>query len=586
MMPKNRVQVGPLPGPAPLTPRATPVDTFHRPDEIPRAQGPSQLDQLAAALKDLSPSLFAAADIQHAEQTNKELSEGEQAILADKRLQNRKALREAVARGELPAARNPWFLQGMRQQVYRIEAEKYDQALREAYARSDSRNEDDISDFVGGFTEKYMEGVGADPGDPEVARIFTPSVERSQSNLLSHHRTARDQAILLQVEQNTDTEIGLLLDNMEQSGGSPEFYAKTIHGLVQDQYLNGLDGTRSNQIMAGAIARKALLTLDSSYLDLLDQIPAGRDGKNTLGQIGFVKDLRRETEESIFRGLDERDRINAEKAKEEREAAIDAGQRSIFQKINTDPGADVSQELQQLAEVDPKAAQEAYGWRQAHINGADNIVEDQDTVVEMTAEVFGGNGSLAKVMEAQRKGKISKQTATKLAENLERAKEFRSTLRDSTVQELHRALGQTIRGNDLDFKESNAINATRAQNEFLNYLMSYKKSHPEATEGDVLKYAVEMQKTLLGVYAGEALEGAKVKVDQNSAFIVDPAAVDWQRDLIFEGDSMNKAVMEYNESRGTSGAIKRLADRLGIEPKKLYLAQLALSRKPKSEPNK
>lgn len=585
-MPKNRVQVNPLAGPVPLTPRAAPVDTFHRPDEVPQNEGPDQMAQLTAALGQVAPALFRAGDLQHAEQTAKQMSEGELAILADKKLQNRKALRDAVANGQIPAARNPWFYQGMRQQVYRIEGEKFDSALRDAYAQSDARNEGDISDFLGGFTSKYMESIGADANDPEVARILTPAVERSQAHLLDVHRTEREHAIQETVEQNTGVEIGQILDHMDDSNsqGKPEFYAKTIHGLIEEQYKNGLDGTRSNEIVASAVARKAVEKLDTSYLNILDEIPSGPDGKSRLAQVGYVRDLRRKTEESIYHALEENDRVSSKRAKDEKDTAVGSLQTKIFNTLLSAPGTDIKGDLRLLSQYDPDAAQKAYGWQQSQINGVDNVVEDPVVVVSLTAKTFSGEGSLSEIMDAMRQGSITKQTATKLAENIERSKEFRSTLRDSTVQELYKSLGQAVRGSDATFKESDAINATRAQNDFLQYLINYKKSNPTASEGDVLKYGVEIQKTLLGIYAAPAVEGAKVQVDSKTAFIADPEAVDWEQSPIFKPDELTKASIEYNQTKGTSGVIAKLAARLGIPASELYQAQLLLAKpKPKTK---
>jgi hypothetical protein len=547
------------------------------------------MQQLATALGHLAPSLFATADIQHAEETQKQLSEGEQAILADKRLQNRKALREAVANGTIPAARNPWFMQGMRQQVYRIEGERFDQGLRTAYAQSGSRNQDDISDFVGGYTQEYLKNLGGDSNDPEMARIFTPMVERSQANLLSAHRTERDQAIQATVEQNTDTEIGLILDNMDESGGSPEFYAKTIHGMVNDQYQNGLDGTRSNQIMAAAIARKAGEKLDTSYLDLMDKIPAGPDGKSTLAQIGFVKDLRRKTEESIYHQLEEQTRVNAKLAKDQKDAAKTKGLSDGFNAIIQNPLADIRPILKDLAEADPEAAEKLYGWRQSHINDANkDVIEDPDKVVSLTGKVFAGNGDLGEVLDAQRHGSISLSTATKLAENIDRSKEFRSTLRDPTIQELHKNLGMVIKGSDTDFKNTDAINAGRAQNAFLEGMTNFKRDNPKASDLDIIKHGRALQKELIDTYAnGAAIDaGNAIEITSKNVLIADPSSVDWERKAIFKPDEIRKAVEEYNATRGTSGVLVSAANHVGVPVADFYKAQVRLSSTPKPKPNK
>jgi hypothetical protein len=306
-MAKERITPRLAPAPK-LQPRATPIDTFHRADVPLRNEGPSEMLQLTQALGQFQPTLQnLAVNAQNRENT-KQRSAGEQEILAQKHLQTRKALGEAVRSGKIPAASNPAFLEGMRRQVYRIEAEQYDQALRKAYAESNSRNEDDITSFMSGFTSKYIEGLGGDPTDPELAKIFTPAMEASQSNLLNRHRAERDRVVELQAEENTDREIGLTLERMRGDSGfilgatsTKQAYASKIHGIVQMHYENGMSGTRANEIMAQAIARKAIEENDTEYLELLDMIPTGT---GTLGQIGRVKDIRRATEQSIWGNLE------------------------------------------------------------------------------------------------------------------------------------------------------------------------------------------------------------------------------------------------------------------------------------------
>ncbi len=589
-MPKERVQVGPLTGPVPLQPRATPVDTFHRPDVTPLNEGPTELQQLATALGQFAPAVSRAGDIQHAEQTQQKLSEGEQAVLADKRLQNRKALREAVASGQIPASSNPWFMQGMRQQVYRIEGERYDQALRQSYANSDSRNENDISDFIGGFNQKYMEDLGVDASDPEVGRILTPAMERSQSNLLSAHAAERSQAMQVQVEQNTDIEIGIALDKMNELGVSPEFTAKTIHAFTEEQFQNGLDGTRVNQITAQAVARKAMEKLDSKYLDVLDRIPAGKDGKNNLGQISFVKDLRGDTERAIFSALHHRDEVNSKASEEERKAAIRGFQKEGFLAVLKDPRADISQVQMQLADVDPEKAHELTAWAAAEIKRKDDV-EDDDSSATLTHDVFSGAGDPDAIVQARKEGRISKATAVHLMENIERSQEFRSTLRSQTISEMHKTLGATIVGSSSGSYDTpvNRQRAMHAQNAFLEGMTNYKRDNPKASESDIIKEGRTLQTEIGLVYSPVSIKeadntGPETALTPHLVLLAAPESVDWKRKSVFANPAqLESAIQEYNSNQGKSGLLVDLAKHFStgtesISAADFYKSQLVLSR--------
>ncbi len=593
-MAKQRVQVQRLPGPPKIVPQARPVDTFHRPDVGLLPQGPSEGQQLAEALSQFQPTLLNVAVNMKNRDNRQKMSEGEQLVLADQRYQTRRALGDAVHRGEIPAARNPAFLEGMRQQVYRLEGERYDVALRKAYAESNSRNEENITDFVSGFTSKFIEGVGGDPTDPELARILTPSIERSQGNLVNRHRAERDAALEAQVEENTETEIGLVLDRMAGdpnvilgSTSAQEAYAAHIHGIVQTHYENGLSGARSNEIIARAITRKAEEQGDTGYLDLLDQIPSG-SGK--VGQIGRVKDIRRATEERIYSRLEEQDRISSKLASARIAAETNAALVEGFNSLLADPKADLSPVLSRLSLIDPEAAQKLYGWQQSQINGQDNLTEDDDISVALTGKVFAGNGDAQEILDAHRLGLITKDTASKLMENVDRSKEFRSPLKDPTVNELHRSLGTTIRGSDSSFREADAINAARAQNQFLEEMYKFKRDNPSASGLDVLKYGRSLQKEMIDTYAKEAAQtaGDSVELTLETALIAAPESVDWRRKAIFSMDQIVAAGSEYNTSRGTSGALAALAAHLDLtveETKQMYDAQVRLaSAKPKPQP--
>lgn len=578
-MAKDRVQVQALPGPQPITPRAAPVDIYHRPDVQGPPRGPSEMDQLVGALSDLQPTINQYASIKHAEDVQQQMSEGEKAVLADKRLQNRSALREAVANGSIPAARNPWFLQGARQQVYRLQGETFDRDLREAYAQSDARNGDDIAGFVSSFTQEYLKNNEADPADPEMAKILTPAIERSQANLFNHHRAERDQAIEKSVIDNTDREIGMLLDRSEELATVPEVAGPMIQNILDEQYKNGLSGTVSNEIAAKAIARKAELSLDPSYLDVLDNVTVG---KGTLGQIGWVKDLRHDTEAKINQQVEQNDRISAKQNKQQTEDATKDLLTEGFNSLIDNPTADIKDTMRSLALVDPEAAQKLYGWQQSQINGQDKLNVDESMEVALTAKVFAGNGDMREVINAHRAGLISTDTAKKLAENLDRSKEFRSPLKDPTVSELHRNLGVTIRGSDANFKEVDAINAGRAQNQFLEALIKYKKTNPQATELEVMKYGTELQQTLLGIYAKDASADAKDSVDLNpeSALVLPPDSVDWSKKPIFATrEELVKAAQDYNAGLPNS-VFERLAAHLQVEPQVLLKVQARLLANP------
>ncbi len=584
-MAKDRVQVGPLARPKPITPTARPVDTYHRPGINPPPRGPSEMDQLMGALSDLQPTINQYAEIKHAENINRQMSEGEKAVLADKRLQNRAALKKAVDAGEIPLARNPWFMQGARQQVYRLQGETFDRDLREAYAGSDARNEDDIAEFVGAYTQKYMEDNQADPSDPEMASILTPAIERSQANLFAHHRAERDRAAEQAVVENTDREIGLLLDRSEELATTPEVAGPMIQQILDENYKNGLSGTVSNEIAAKAIARKAELSLDPSFLDTLDNI---NTGSGTLGQIGWVKDLRHDTESKIYQQTEHNDRVSQKAHEDATKAASNAGLTEGFQALIDNPTNDIKPILKKLAEVDPKAAQELYSWQQTQINGKDKLNIDEHLEVFMAGEVYEGRGSRKDILAAHGEGLISTPAATKMMENIGREKEYSSIIKNPFISDLHRTLGTTIRGSDANFKEVDAVNASRAQNMFLESMINYRAAHPDADDLELLNYSSDLQQKLIKRFAPEASEDADasmtgVQLTPDTALLTPRENVDWGRRPIYASEAdLIRAVQDYNAGIPNS-SFEQLAAHLQVEPAVLLRTQAKLLKTPKKK---
>jgi hypothetical protein len=577
-MAKDRVQVGSLPSAPRLQPRAQPVDTFHRPDEKLLPQGKSEMAQVAEALAEFQPTLHSVA-VNMKNRDNLKQNTAGQVEAAARKLKTIKALGDAVRNGEIPAARNPAFLSGMRRQVARIEGEEYDRALREQYAQSNSRNENDITDFVGGFTKTYLEAIGADVNDPTIAAELLPRLEASQANLKNRHRAERDQAIEFEAEQNTDREIGLLLERMDETGASPEEYAGLIHGTVQIHLENGMSGTRANDVMAQAIARKARENRDTSYLDLFDNIDTG-NGK--LSQIGRIKDLRAETEDWIYRKIEEEDRISSHRVKTEREAAINGGLSEGFTRLVADPTADVTDVMLTLNQYDPESAQKLYSWQQAHISGVDNSVEDPHAVIQLTGKVLGGNGSLVELLDANRNGLISLNTAKELAGKIESSKDFRSPLRDPTLAELHKKLGAVIQKSDNGGSDLDIVNAAQAQNQFLDYVQRYRDKNPDADPIDVLAYGRKVQNELLETYNPIAMQGARDAVEwtPERALVAAPESIEWTQRPIFKPDQLKAAYAEFVASKGTSGLIVDIARRVGADPSVFYSQQARIVAKP------
>jgi hypothetical protein len=604
-MAKERIQVGGLPAPPRITPRAQPVDTFHRPDEELIARGPTQEAQLAEALGQFQPTLQSIAVNAKNRDNVVQRSAGEQAILADKRLQTRQALGEAVRSGKLPAAQNPAFLEGMRRQVYRIEGEQYDQALRRAYAESNSRNENDITDFVSGFTSKYIEGLGGDPSDPELAREFTPRLEASQANLFARHRSERDQAIEHEAEENTGTEIGLLLDRMSQdpayilgAKGTQEKYSQLIHGVVQTHYENGLSGTRSNEIVARAIAQKAEEAGDPSYLDMLDQIPGG---SGPIGQTQFAKNLKYDTANRINSAYLSSHSHQNELIKAEKDKAKEDFQGQFIIASNTDPDFNLKDWVLKSATIDPSLAASITAYDSARRSASVAVTENPPEVAGLWSRVYDVAHPLTHtdVVQAATDGKINGATARELSQEIGKRGTY-SILDDDAFKLFSGKVSASIGGGEYVRTPEQARQANEGQLIFNRQMSEFMSKNPNATFEEKMAKGEALMNTIVPRFVSskatvsdptaelDSTDELRKVVSVPEALAAPVNAFDWQTDQFYTDlPSFDQAIKKYNASQGKDGSLVRLAEKYGVDPQTIITKQRALLRnQPKATPKK
>src|SRR5690242_16391005 len=117
-----RIQVDSGLTPERVRPAATPVDAF-----APSAAG-QELAQLAAGLKNFSPSLERFTNMIGEADAEKQTAKGEQ--LARQLEEQRITYKEAVKSGKINASDNPWFVLGAKRQFGRAAAGQYARSLQ------------------------------------------------------------------------------------------------------------------------------------------------------------------------------------------------------------------------------------------------------------------------------------------------------------------------------------------------------------------------------------------------------------------------------------------------------------------------
>lgn len=592
-MAKQRVQVAAPQPSTRLTPRAAPVDTYHSP-LTPLPEQSNSLLELAKGLEALTPGLGAFLDMKQGQYQTEQIDEGAKAALLER---NKAGFKTAIDRGDIPAGASPWFQKGYRAQKQRLAAEEYSSAMKQAWANSSVKEIDDpgaARDFAQKFTETWVQQQGLDQ-DREFAQVFAPQAAQAQAELLQMHTQHRLQAVERAVQENTAQEITNLLKREYESGitvgpngpaqAGDVSTAGVISDLLKAQISNGLSGTVANDLAADAVIEFAKEKLDSSVLDVLDQIPAG---SGVLGDITRIRQAKREAQSYIWRATEENQALEAKQLKEQRHALSKELVGKAYQELIANPATDIRGMMATLSSVDPEMADKVLSFRGAWIRSQDDRPEDAEGAALITNRAYGGEATLPDLMDAYRQGTINQATLKKLASELPRAEQMRGVLGNPIVAEMDRGIGMAIRGNENDYKPEAAVRALHAQGQFKSLMIDFLNKNPNATQLDILRHAGDARDTILKAYIPDDFEGAVNRpLNPEMALQLPRESIEWNRKPVFASEQeLQEAVAEYDASRGTTGRLARLLGHLGVSGRELISAQLAVFARLSQQPTK
>ena len=568
-MAKQRVQVNvPMAGTV-LSPKASPVSTYHTP-LVPLPAQDNSLLQLAEGLRAFTPGASQLIDRLHNDKVEADSDTGTASV---GRYENQAAFKKAVDAGEIPRAASPWFQKARRLQQQRLAAEEYTSSLNTAYASSNLQNFDDpqaLRDFASSFTSTYVKERKLDEDEREFTQVFAPAAANAQANLLSRHATQRMAAIEQEVTENTEREVGLMIQNdLDANGEVGAGTAERISATVNEMYLNGLSGTVTNDVVAKAVIREAEERGDSSILDLLDQVPSG---SGMVGQVGRVRDLRKAAEARIWQATHERQATDVKMAKVHAEQETKKIQSTAIQKLIESPNADIKPELSALAALDPNEVNSLRSFRAAWIGDQDKRTEMAYEAAFISNKVNAGDATFKEIQDAYSAGDINQDTFKKLAADLPKAQQMRGPLGNPLIKETHFSLAKIITGDaPHDPKSAVGVLALQAQGQFLATMTEFmEKPH---TQMELLKAVAEARDNIQKAYVPDALKAAgERKLNPDMAMIYGPEEVDWKTTAIYETpDDLIKDIKEYKATG--AGRLATVLGRFGVGVKEFVAAQ-------------
>ncbi len=257
-----------------VAPQAAPVDVFSRP-----SQKSSRSAALLGALGKLDKVVNPLLEEYSKEAREREFSEGQQAFKA-----NRKAFKDAVRDGDLPAGASPWVNRGYRTSQLKAQAGNYAVMLSRALDQSNLEETGDpqeIEQFMQEFYSDFAEKNGIADYDPvEVQDAFLPTVTQAHEGF----RKAHMQRHVKWVEDKRFEAYGAeLVTNIDVLGiqggfaieGNRQQLNQTIMQAAATLDAEGLDRTKITKATIDIITNAAVNRSDLSILQSLKEVNLG-----------------------------------------------------------------------------------------------------------------------------------------------------------------------------------------------------------------------------------------------------------------------------------------------------------------------
>lgn len=365
-----------------IRPVASPVDTFVRPE-----QG-GQLDQLSAALARVSPDISKFSSILG--QRADENADTEGKLAADKIRQDGLTLAEATRKGKIPASRNPYFMAGLREQLGRNMADKFDGDLRAAVGQNSdllsSTNVEDFDKFASKFREEWTkQNVGEGDQDDHFNTGFqfradaylTQSRNGFASGIEDKVKNQADEATFAEVYKHIGDTVGKL--PADQIAGD---ITSLTDDLIQKQ---GRNGRQVMQTVARAIAQAAMNSPDRglAILDLMSKVkgPFGSlEASSYGGQL-----LQQAREHVIEQKHQQNEYDNSENDRKRRDKARDLLGQAV-KDIVANPRANLTKYLAQAADI-PEAV-EGLSSLQSGAAQLGQTISDPETKRDLFSRIY------------------------------------------------------------------------------------------------------------------------------------------------------------------------------------------------------
>lgn len=406
-MPARRTTIDPgIPTPA-LRPVAAPVDMY----EVPNATGDQNLAQLGRALATISPQVrnFVGTLVEERDQNAQE----EGRLAAERLREEGLTLAEGTRKGVIRPSANKFYMAGLREQLGRITADKYDGDLRAALAQDENlRTSTNLGDFdksVQQFRQSWVKtNVGDQAGDKFFGTGFSFRVAAYENQQRSQFAAGIDNKIQTQGDEATFAEV---YKHVSDNAGklTPEQSAADINTLLDDLIVKqGRNPSMAMRTASQAIASAALDNPDNG-LQMLEVLKHVKGKTGALIATAAGSKLYAEVKDQVNQSLWNQNQREAATASAEKKARVEKVLGAAITDLVANPNADLKQYVPMLRD-DPSALSQLTSL--AENANKINFKTDEAVKRSLFAGVWNGDVSRRDILRVLGRGKLTTEDAS------------------------------------------------------------------------------------------------------------------------------------------------------------------------------
>lgn len=225
--------------------------------------------------------------------------------------------------------------------------------------------------------------------------------------------------------------------------------AARLQNTLDRAVADGIDPKVANKNIVSTIITQAINEKEPAYLTILDEIEAG---SGPLGNVGWVKELRRQAEDKITDDIWQEETREHTRSERERTAQARAISTEAFRAILDDPFGDHSQwEEQALNSGNPALVQSIRSLQNSVLDDIYKVRTNHEAYADIRHRIYTSADPASKAEIAQEivrgTGTLwAKADAESLMDALEQSERNLDVFDDDLVQQSIRSLNSTIKG--------------------------------------------------------------------------------------------------------------------------------------------